>query len=148
MGNVRKALHICRGSFKRELVSPRIYIAFLWFLFLIYFIVSVIRSFGVSVGLRTSPWLLPLLTQQSGNQMFIYHWGSVDFLRRSVPARKQRMADPAGREKKLVLGEHALHLGNVPVLCTGTGYYPHHSSDPSCGDDKQLGTGIRISGPD
>ena len=71
MGNVRKALHICRGSFKRELVSPRIYIAFLWFLFLIYFIVSVIRSFGVSVGLRTSPWLLPLLTQQSGNQMFI-----------------------------------------------------------------------------
>ncbi len=47
------------------------YVALLWFVFLIGFIIMKIRTFCISTGIKSAPWLLPLLTEETGNQMFI-----------------------------------------------------------------------------
>lgn len=52
-------------------MEPRFYVAFLWFAFLLGYVISAIRSLCLSTGLKASPWLLPLLTGEPGDQMFI-----------------------------------------------------------------------------
>lgn len=71
MDDLRKSISVCKVSFKKIIGIPRLYVAFLWFVFLIGFIIMIIRTFCISTGIKSAPWLLPLLTEETGNQMFI-----------------------------------------------------------------------------
>lgn len=71
MDKIYKSLRICGIHLRKMLGNPRFYIAFLWFVFLIYFYVSKVKAFSIETGIKVSPWLFPLLLNQAGNQLFV-----------------------------------------------------------------------------
>ena len=71
MDSLRKTVHTCGGSLRRILREPRFYVALLWFVFLIINLIVSIRDLSALSGVKSSPWVFPLVTRSSGNQMFI-----------------------------------------------------------------------------
>ena len=71
MDSIKKMIGILKGSFRRIVREPRFYVAFLWFALLISGVLSTVRTLCIATGIPSSPWLLPLLTDETGNQMFI-----------------------------------------------------------------------------
>lgn len=71
MDKLRKVLRVCMVGFRKILISPRFYLAFLWVYFSFAPDIGAIRSFCGSVGKNCSPWIFALLTENSSNQLFI-----------------------------------------------------------------------------
>ncbi len=71
MDKLRKIIHICGGSLRRILREPRFYVALLWFSLLLVNLAAAVRDLSSLSGVKSSPWLFPLVTKSSGNQLFI-----------------------------------------------------------------------------
>ena len=71
MEGIKKTTGVLKSSFRRIIREPRFYVAYLWFMLLSSALLMAIRSLCVSTGISVSPWLLPFLTTESGNQMFV-----------------------------------------------------------------------------
>lgn len=64
-------IRICAISTKRIFTNSRFYLAVLWVMVVFSFNVFGIRDFCVVTQARVAPWIFPLLTQESGDQMFL-----------------------------------------------------------------------------
>ncbi|MCD2492183.1 hypothetical protein LQE92_06015 [Lacrimispora sp. NSJ-141] len=71
MDSLKKVLHVCQGSLKRTVFKPRLYIAFLWFGFLIFDFIEKIKVFSARVNVPVSPWIFPFITTELSGQIFI-----------------------------------------------------------------------------
>ena len=64
-------IRICAISTKRIFTNSRFYLAVLWVMVVFSFNIFGIRDFCVVTQARVAPWIFPLLTQESGDQMFL-----------------------------------------------------------------------------
>ena len=71
MVNGKKIIRICAISTKRIFTNSRFYLAVLWAMIVFSFNIFGIRVFCVLTQARVAPWIFPLLTKESGNQMFL-----------------------------------------------------------------------------
>lgn len=71
MDRLRETFRICTVNLRKIVLTPRFYLAYLWVFFIFAHSVGEIRGFCNSVGINCSPWMFALLTENSGNQMFI-----------------------------------------------------------------------------
>lgn len=71
MDSLRKVLRICTVGFRKLVITPRFYLAYLWVFFAFAPDIGAIRKFCWTVGRDCSPWIFALLTENSSNQLFI-----------------------------------------------------------------------------
>lgn len=71
MDRLRKVLRICITGFRKLVVTPRFYLAYLWVFFAFVLQIEAIRNFCSCVGINSSPWIFALLTEDLSNQLFI-----------------------------------------------------------------------------
>lgn len=71
MDEWKKIFRICIIDLRKITMTPRFYMAFVGVFFAFLYSLAGIRDFCSAVGMKCSPWIFPLLTESSGNQMFI-----------------------------------------------------------------------------
>ena len=71
MGSSKMILRVCKGAFQKAVGIPRVYIAFLWVVFLFLNFVRGIRAFCEMMNYSVSPWLFPHITADTVTQTVI-----------------------------------------------------------------------------
>lgn len=71
MCDLNRVFRICMIGLKKIAVSPRFYLAYLWVLCAFFPYIVSIRKFCSYVEMDCSPWIFAMLTDDSGNQLFI-----------------------------------------------------------------------------
>ena len=71
MDNIRMSAYVCRVALRKAFRTPKTYIAVLWVLFIFLPVTQNLKYFCASIGMKSSPWLFPFMTNDDSIQMFI-----------------------------------------------------------------------------